>query len=51
VSYSILFGMLVPLFRKDKQSLHDMLSDSCVISYPNTNSDIKDNKDNNVPQS
>jgi len=39
VSYSILFGMLVPLFRKDKQSLHDMLSDSCVISFPNTNPD------------
>jgi len=31
VSYSLLIGLFVPLFRKDKKSLHDLVSRSYVI--------------------
>ena len=31
MSYALLFGMIVPIFRKDSKSLHDLLSDSSVV--------------------
>jgi uncharacterized RDD family membrane protein YckC len=35
ISYSLLIGMVVPFFTKNRQSLHDILSGTCVIMYAN----------------
>ena len=35
VSYTLLIGFFVPFFRKDRKSLHDIVSGSCVIDFPN----------------
>jgi uncharacterized RDD family membrane protein YckC len=34
-SATSIIGLLFPLFRKDKKALHDILSGTCVINFPN----------------